>query len=384
MKLYKPDYYDKFSCIADKCDFTCCQDWTIAVDDETLAKWKNMKLPTCMECKNGRKVLSDYVVRENSPAIDMQDGICPFLNDRKLCNIVLEYGEDNISETCHTFPREKREYEDRLEEALSLSCKTAAELLFSCEEFNVITHECDETAGAEKVPDYIYATREWFVEISKDNDLSVPRIIKVVFYLARDMADKKISDFEAFRKYRESGIADEVKKALSEEKPEEYYVDMFLKDDELLLDLLSEYYKEKKYLDKIKDIYEEAELIEEEEGIGETIESYRDYLLKVRTQFDKEVRLIVSEELWASLLTGEADFDAMTVKIEWLAIEIAVLRQWLFIMYRNKGVILRDDFIETVAVLFRITGYCDDDITEYMQNSFENIIWDFGYLDLIL
>ena len=130
--------------------------------------------------------------------------------------------------------------------------------------------------------------------------------------------------------------------------------------------------------------YYRAELIEEDEGIGETIESYRDYLLKVRTQFDKEVRLIVSEELWASLLTGEADFDAMTVKIEWLAIEIAVLRQWLFIMYRNKGVILRDDFIETVAVLFRITGYCDDDITEYMQNSFENIIWDFGYLDLIL
>ena len=29
-----PDYYKKFSCIADKCPDTCCAGWEIVVDDE--------------------------------------------------------------------------------------------------------------------------------------------------------------------------------------------------------------------------------------------------------------------------------------------------------------------------------------------------------------
>ncbi len=33
-KEIKTDYYDSFSCSADKCSFTCCQEWNIAVDDE--------------------------------------------------------------------------------------------------------------------------------------------------------------------------------------------------------------------------------------------------------------------------------------------------------------------------------------------------------------
>ena len=43
-----------------------------------------------------------------------------------------------------------------------------------------------------------------------------------------------------------------------------------------------------------------------------------------------------------------------------------------------------EDLLQIVAVLFRITGYCDDDIIEYLEDSFEEIIWDWGYIDLIL
>ena len=40
--IIKPDFYDKFECIAGECDFTCCKEWKIAVDDATASKWKNM------------------------------------------------------------------------------------------------------------------------------------------------------------------------------------------------------------------------------------------------------------------------------------------------------------------------------------------------------
>ena len=39
MKIYQPDYYDKFQCTASKCPMTCCMQWRIAVDDETFHKW---------------------------------------------------------------------------------------------------------------------------------------------------------------------------------------------------------------------------------------------------------------------------------------------------------------------------------------------------------
>ncbi len=49
------------------------------------------------------------------------DGMCPFLNEKKLCKIVLD-GEGAISETCHTFPRKEHEYIGRVERALTPGC----------------------------------------------------------------------------------------------------------------------------------------------------------------------------------------------------------------------------------------------------------------------
>ena len=32
----KPDYYEDFTCIADRCSFTCCREWKIGVDEDTF------------------------------------------------------------------------------------------------------------------------------------------------------------------------------------------------------------------------------------------------------------------------------------------------------------------------------------------------------------
>ena len=36
MQTLYPDYYAQFRCTADKCPITCCQEWKISVDDDTL------------------------------------------------------------------------------------------------------------------------------------------------------------------------------------------------------------------------------------------------------------------------------------------------------------------------------------------------------------
>ena len=42
-----------------------------------------------------------------------------------------------------------------------------------------------------------------------------------------------------------------------------------------------------------------------------------------------------------------------------------------------------EDVRDYMVVVSRMTGYEEDDIYEYLENSFEHIIWDWGYFALI-
>ena len=39
MLQVKPDFYDDFICIADKCHHSCCLGWEIDIDDESLRRF---------------------------------------------------------------------------------------------------------------------------------------------------------------------------------------------------------------------------------------------------------------------------------------------------------------------------------------------------------
>lgn len=39
---------------------------------------------------------------------------------------------------------------------------------------------------------------------------------------------------------------------------------------------------------------------------------------------------------------------------------------------------------EYMVVISRMTGYEDEDIREYLENSFAELIWDWGYFALII
>ena len=36
-----PDYYHEFTCVAGKCEDTCCAGWQIVADEASLEKYKN-------------------------------------------------------------------------------------------------------------------------------------------------------------------------------------------------------------------------------------------------------------------------------------------------------------------------------------------------------
>lgn len=106
MRRVRPDYYEKFQCIADRCTITCCQEWKIGVDNETNRKWKKLLPPDTVVDK--KKNLSAYTVKQDGMRVIALDEKhrCPFLNEEKLCRLVCTYTDRVLSDTCTQFPRE--------------------------------------------------------------------------------------------------------------------------------------------------------------------------------------------------------------------------------------------------------------------------------------
>ena len=119
-----PNYYKEFSCIADKCEATCCAGWQIVVDEESLKRYK--------------KVSGEFKQRIRE-GVDFKEGVfyqnrgkrCAFLNEQNLCDMYTALGEEAFCETCRRYPRHIEEFENVREFTLSASCPEAARILLS-------------------------------------------------------------------------------------------------------------------------------------------------------------------------------------------------------------------------------------------------------------
>ena len=141
-----PNYYNEFSCIADKCEATCCAGWQIVVDEHSLKKYKKVTGPFLQRIKEG---------------VDFKEGVfyqnpgkrCAFLNEQNLCDMYTALGEEAFCETCRKYPRHMEEFENVREFTLSASCPEAARILFAQKE-PVQFYEIEVEASEEEFDDY--------------------------------------------------------------------------------------------------------------------------------------------------------------------------------------------------------------------------------------
>ena len=124
MKLYAPEYYKKFKCIADKCEHSCCVGWEIDIDSETLAKYRDLK-------DGYGAVVADSISMDGTPHFKLcgQDR-CPHLDERGLCKIITNLGADHLCDICREHPRFYT-YTDVAEVGIGMSCPEAARLVLS-------------------------------------------------------------------------------------------------------------------------------------------------------------------------------------------------------------------------------------------------------------
>ncbi|MDM0459073.1 flagellin lysine-N-methylase [Clostridium perfringens] len=130
MKVRVPNYFNEFKCIASECEDTCCAGWEIVIDDETHKRYENV------EGEFGEILRSKIVKSDGENIFLLNNGNCSFLNEKKMCEIYINLGEDHLCYTCQQFPRYTEEFLDLKEVGLSLSCPEAARIILRKAENN--------------------------------------------------------------------------------------------------------------------------------------------------------------------------------------------------------------------------------------------------------
>ncbi len=126
----QPKYTSRFSCIGPDCEDNCCTGWAVSIDKKTYNTYRQSQHPALAErfdtkVKRTRSLSSD----KQYARIEMNPGTraCPFMEE-KLCGVQRELGEDKLSDTCATYPRNHVLVDKVHEQSLTLSCPEAARL----------------------------------------------------------------------------------------------------------------------------------------------------------------------------------------------------------------------------------------------------------------
>ena len=120
-----PTIYHVFQCKPDQCENTCCQLWTIDIDEPTAERYHAMTGSLGESLRQAITVDdegSHFIFSKAQP-------MCPLLNEKGLCKVVLELGEEGLCDTCHMHPRFYKYIEDLELCGVGLSCEASVELL---------------------------------------------------------------------------------------------------------------------------------------------------------------------------------------------------------------------------------------------------------------
>lgn len=190
MYYRKPQYYDDFTCIADRCPDTCCAGWQIVIDEKSLEEYS--------------RVEGEVGVRLQK-SIDWEEGVfhqynrrCAFLNEENLCDLYRELGAESLCDTCRLYPRHVEEFEEVREFSLSLSCPVAAEMILGQKDPVRFLEEADEALEEEDYEyfdnilfDWLEEARAVLFDIIQNRKLSISTRMSLILNIA-DIAQKAL------------------------------------------------------------------------------------------------------------------------------------------------------------------------------------------------
>lgn len=371
-KEIKPDYYDTFTCIADKCSFTCCQEWKITVDDDTYKKWNCLSLT-----KQDNQYLDQYVKQKDGTRVIAlnEHKQCPFLNEQKLCKLVLSFGDEVLSETCVLFPRQIHEFEDRKEYSLVACCPEVVDFMNQQEKicFTANLNDLDD--------DILSQIRTMMISMMQDWQFSISKSLMMIFYILLDIHQKGINN--GIDDYMDEAAFKELSDAIDQMQFQR--LDTFEENNELFLDMAENYRKQELYTSYLEPIAVRAENLSGDYDQNKMIVQLQKFE-KQFSAYEKLFRNYLVVEIFSNSLMPESDLESMVVMTQWIAMEYAVMKHAIFLSWLIDGqeelsyTVVRDYMV----VVSRMMGYDQEDIYEFLNKSFEHLIWEWGYMALII
>lgn len=373
MRRVRPDYYEKFQCIADRCTITCCQEWKIGVDNETNRKWKKLLPPDTVVDK--KKNLSAYTVKKDGMRVIALDEKhrCPFLNEEKLCRLLCTYTDRVLSDTCTQFPREVHRFSTHEEETLMPCCPAVIDIWKDAKE--IVFPKVDR-----EYKDLLFAIREHMMELLEDSTQRLEDQLKQGFYILLELNKQDSLTMQLVNEYFSSESVAQLREAIAQISMDE--LDSMDECNELLQDLAVNYQKEglyKKYLDPI---LLQAEKLSETYAADTMCENLQLFDKQFR-QWQPLLRKFLLNEFYSDLLVPDGNLESMIVSMQWIGMEYAVIRHSVFLKWMERKQFTYEELRDYMVVITRMTGYEQEDIVEYLQNSFESLVWDWGYFALV-
>lgn len=373
--VIEPDFYGDFHCIGGQCSFTCCKEWKIAVDHETKKRWRKMDVPetvlengrvpkhACLSTSNKAQLSQFVVKKDGGEIIELLPNMrCPFLEDSELCRLVLDYGEECLSETCHVFPRETHEFTDRTERTLVSCCPEIVDRLHALHELHFTNLPYQDRAFLLKGNDKLFQIRNimmyWLKDASVSNEVNLKRCLFMLLDLfekeekmrQKNSAKKKTSHRQSAKVNgisKPSGAVAECASAVTAAldpveclKKEDVakLTEMILampkdvaasieEQNALFLDITENYRKEGRYQGLLNPLYAMAEQLSQEfeEADAVRMDVISALHAEVVATYAPLLRNYLVAEAFATLLIPGCTLRDMVLQLEWMIMEYVLI-----------------------------------------------------------
>ena len=378
LELY-PNYYPKFTCTADQCPITCCQEWKISVDDDTYRNWFTIQPPT--DVAPQKATLSAYTTYQAEARVIRlnEQKKCPFLKENGRCRLVLAYGDAILSETCTTFPREFHTFSNHVEKTLMPSCPAVIDLW---KEETKLSFPSVDASLCSDTDNLLFSVRSHLISLMQNNPASPEHILLECFYILLELQQQTLSS-DLLADYFSESVIQQLSDAI--EQMDFPLEDTLSECNELLQDLAVNYQKEGLYSRFLTPLLALADQISAGTVTYDLTEEW-DTFEQQFFQYQALIRNFLTNEFFSDLLSPDGDLESIIVQMQWIGMEYAVVRHSIFLKWLSdgKGELRYDVVRDSLVVLTRMTGYEKDDIYEYLENSFDSLYWDWGYFAMIV